>query len=85
MFKPTRTLAASQVEKSTVNTNEYGSTHHRSFDTSPAVTSMATTMAAAAADRRQNPVVNQAAPVPVAATANKACGIDAPACESCQG
>lgn len=69
-----RTLAASQVEKSTVNTTDYGSTHNRKIETSatniPAPTAMAVA-ASVAADKTPASVL-------------KACAIDDPTCESCQ-
>lgn len=79
-----RTLAASQVEKSTVNTNEFGSTHLRKTSTttqsaptgsssSNGVTSnsaVATKMAQAVATAPEEPI--------------KACKIADPSCESCQ-
>ncbi len=78
-----RTLAASQVEKSTVNATEYGSTHTRKFEgettaqpvntttaQTPAKPSVASSIAAAVA-------AAPAAPI-------KACKIADPSCESCQ-
>jgi ribonucleoside-diphosphate reductase alpha chain len=77
-----RTLAASQVEKSTVNATEYGSTHTRKFEgettaqpestmaQTPTKPSVASSIAAAVA-------AAPAAPI-------KACKIADPSCESCQ-
>jgi ribonucleoside-diphosphate reductase alpha chain len=64
-----RTLAASQVEKSTVDTKQYGSTHMRK--TSSAVQSA--------------PEVTKAPPMVMPEMdAVKACKINDPSCESCQ-
>lgn len=70
-----RTLAASQVEKSTLNPNQFGTTHTRgmqSVASQPTVTLTPNTPAA--------PTVS----APTAA-APKACAINDPSCESCQG
>ncbi len=61
-----RSLAASQVEKSTVSTAEYGSTHTRKFD--------APAQAFVTAATATTPASNI-----------KACAINDPSCESCQG
>ncbi|MDP3958259.1 MAG: ribonucleoside-diphosphate reductase subunit alpha, partial [bacterium] len=70
-----RTMAASQVEKSTVNASEYGSTHTRKAE--PAAVPIAAVAAA--------PAVKTAS-VPVAASVGepKLCKIEDPDCESCQ-
>ncbi len=67
-----RTLAASQVEKSTVNTSDYGSTHTRQMQ------------------KGQPQAVSMPPPPPTVTTASttstpKACAINDPGCESCQG
>ncbi|MSU74959.1 MAG: ribonucleoside-diphosphate reductase subunit alpha [Candidatus Magasanikbacteria bacterium] len=70
-----RSLAASQVEKSTVNTSEYGSTHTRGMqnnkDETVAMSTPETIMAAT--------FVSPQTSTP------KACAINDPSCESCQG
>ena len=63
-----RTLAVSQVEKSTVNTQQFGSTHTRPHHTGVAV---------------KPEVMSVPTPMPVAEPV-KACRIDDPSCESCQ-
>ncbi len=81
-----RTLAASQVEKSTVNTNEYGSTHNRKFEqagtpASPASATPAPDAAPAA------PAAKRAVAMPIMPISEqtiKACSINDPSCESCQ-
>lgn len=65
-----RTMAASQVEKSTVKTSEFGSTHLRKAPTEVAVGPAASTP--------------QPVPVMVADSVVKACLMDDPTCESCQ-
>ncbi|MEK7103686.1 MAG: ribonucleoside-diphosphate reductase subunit alpha [Patescibacteria group bacterium] len=81
-----RTLAISQVEKSTVNTSEFGITHKRS-STAPEVA-----MSAPEQQPRVASLGAMAAPVmpPVASVTKsveelKVCSIDDPSCESCQG
>lgn len=85
-----RSLAASQVEKSTVNTTDYGVTHKRSSESSTAT--IAPTMAASSASAPASQPQTKAAPKAVATTtleqpldAPKACLINDPSCESCQG
>jgi ribonucleoside-diphosphate reductase alpha chain len=63
-----RTLAVSQVEKSTVNTQQFGSTHTRPHHTGVAV---------------KPEVVSVPTPMP-ATEPVKVCKIDDPSCESCQ-
>jgi ribonucleoside-diphosphate reductase alpha chain len=77
-----RTLAASQVEKSTVSTAEYGSTHQREASASQEPRT-----------KNQFPVQTvEVAAVPIAVVAQKIeapvlkalCRIDDPNCEACQ-
>ncbi len=63
-----RTLSASQVEKSTVDTGKYGSTHLRA--------------GAASLTEEKPPVAFPIAPI--SAQTMKACAINDPSCESCQ-
>ncbi|MBP7133720.1 ribonucleoside-diphosphate reductase subunit alpha [Patescibacteria group bacterium] len=79
-----RTLAASQVEKSTVSTSEFGSTHKRA---SSAPAAVATPEAAAMAPTA--PVINPAPTSPIGTTfidgkEVKLCKIADPNCEACQ-
>lgn len=84
-----RTLAASQVEKSTVSTNEYGSTHNRKSESADAsrpsvgAESVTATISATATKPSVASAMAQAAatsaPVEI-----KACKIADPSCESCQ-
>ncbi|HLD60866.1 MAG TPA: ribonucleoside-diphosphate reductase subunit alpha [Patescibacteria group bacterium] len=91
-----RTLAASQVEKSTVNTTEYGVTHTRKFTGNtpvPSATPRTTDTAVAPGHSASNansslhaPLL-AATPAPVATAVSaviKACAIDNPDCEACQ-
>ncbi len=83
-----RGLAASQVEKSTINTTDYGSTHLRKFETGAQPTAspmpinvaqpVSTTSNAPAIDKQGQTVGKGPQPAP------KACAIDDPSCESCQ-
>ena len=88
-----RTLAASQVEKSTVSTAEYGSTHKRTVPNvaSQEAMSAAAPSQAAAPIPTSNPVETPVAvkePVRVVSAPPegqpKLCRIDDPTCESCQ-
>ncbi len=82
-----RTMAVSQVEKSTVNTTQYGETHHRNAGTTekkepPAAPApVAMTVPAPAAPKAPTP-----APVPVQTPVAeiKLCRIEDPDCEACQ-
>ncbi len=67
-----RTLAASQVEKSTVNTTEHGSTHTR-------------TMQGAKSQPVSLPSPAPTVSTPAESPTPKACAINDPSCESCQG
>ncbi len=67
-----RSLGASQVEKSTVDTGKYGSTHLRKQSEGPA-----------AAPESSAPVMMVNVPV-IEPILMKACAIDDPTCESCQ-
>lgn len=89
-----RTLAASQVEKSTVNTTEYGSTHHRKFETTQETMGAAMTAGGTSSMGKVTPTTTAAATKPVTAMpittpdmvakTIKACAINDPTCESCQ-
>ncbi|MDO8499727.1 MAG: ribonucleoside-diphosphate reductase subunit alpha [bacterium] len=70
-----RTLAASQVEKSTVNTAEFGVTHHRTTD--PAGATLSVPMATPQPSPAPAPFTIPDAPV-------KLCLINDPTCEACQ-
>ncbi len=74
-----RTLGASQVEKSTVDTAKFGSTHLRA----PGGSAPAATEQAAPAPQPVKPPA--AFPIaPISAATMKACAINDPTCESCQ-
>ncbi len=83
-----RTLAASQVEKSTVSTAQFGSTHTRGMQTT--ASGMAKPSLSIPTTTNMNPVAQATATIiatasmPEASTP-KACLIDDPNCESCQG
>ena len=81
-----RTLAASQVEKSTVNTNEFGSTHTRKIDACVTSTqSQASAPSTAATTIKQSGAALMAQAVAQAGhTPTDACKIADPSCESCQ-
>ncbi len=89
-----RTLAASQVEKSTVNTSEFGSTHTRKDSVRETMSTPSTSAAPAPAMRAEPAAVYketapsmaaQAAAAKASGTgAVKACLINDPTCESCQ-
>jgi ribonucleoside-diphosphate reductase alpha chain len=87
-----RTLAASQVEKSTVNTTDYGVTHKRQFN-SPAAPAAPTSVPASASAPIGQLQATMKAPAPAATAVMedvplqqpKACLINDPSCESCQG
>ena len=81
-----RTLAASQVEKSTVNTNEFGSTHTRKIDAGVTSTqSQASAPSTAATTIKQSGAALMAQAVAQAGhTPTDACKIADPSCESCQ-
>ncbi|MBI4239509.1 ribonucleoside-diphosphate reductase subunit alpha [Candidatus Uhrbacteria bacterium] len=89
-----RTLAASQVEKSTVNTSEFGSTHNRkdSVVKTATVQERQTTGISVSAFTGKSTVASvgaAAAPqmyadTPQAVTELKLCKIEDPDCESCQ-
>ncbi|MDO8625896.1 MAG: ribonucleoside-diphosphate reductase subunit alpha [Candidatus Magasanikbacteria bacterium] len=90
-----RTLAASQVEKSTVSTKEFGSTHHRRFAPEAAGATVSTASVTSGLASPSEPTASSAAPSspPMATTTKplpviaklKVCSIDDPSCESCQG
>ena len=73
-----RTLAVSQVEKSTVDTQKYGSTHMRQASTGASAAAPAPTAPAGASVAQSSPASVQ----PVKEV--KACSIADPTCESCQ-
>ncbi|MBI2444064.1 MAG: ribonucleoside-diphosphate reductase subunit alpha [Candidatus Magasanikbacteria bacterium] len=75
-----RSLAASQVEKTTLNPNEYGATHLRKFAPLPAATAVAASVAATTTAVAAAFSVSPIAPAPPPS----ACAIDDPDCESCQ-
>ena len=83
-----RTLAASQVEKSTVSTAQFGSTHTRGMQTT--ASGMVKPSLSIPTTTNMNPVAQATATIiatasmPEASTP-KACLIDDPNCESCQG
>jgi ribonucleoside-diphosphate reductase alpha chain len=81
-----RTLAASQVEKSTLDAGKYGYTQRR--EVSPAATAPASTESTAtggATTRGATVAAATAEPVPVAVAAEPTlCRIDDPECEACQ-
>lgn len=80
-----RTLAASQVEKSTVNTTEFGVTHTRRFEAAAPVAALAGagTPRAAVALAASAPLPAPLASAPTAPP--KVCSTNDPDCESCQG
>lgn len=79
-----RTLAASQVEKSTVSTAEFGSTHTRTSQNTPIIESKGVVQEKPS----PAPVMEAVAPVKVVSAPPegqpKLCRIDDPTCESCQ-
>jgi len=80
-----RTMGASQVEKSTVNASEYGSTHLRKAETPiqspvPVAVKAPVKEGADVLKERESP----AAPKPTALAEPKLCKIEDPDCESCQ-
>lgn len=77
-----RTLGASQVEKSTVDTKQFGSTHERkSFAKAPATTEQPVAVPVAMPE----PVAMAVSSSPIdPATGIKLCKLDDPSCESCQ-
>ncbi|MBI5728819.1 MAG: ribonucleoside-diphosphate reductase subunit alpha [Candidatus Magasanikbacteria bacterium] len=77
-----RTLAASQVEKSTVNTTDYGSTHLRKFENKAMSTSTTPLSPPAPQKSAATAMATAVAAAPTATV--KACAIDDPNCESCQ-
>lgn len=83
-----RSLAASQVEKSTVGTQQFGSTHNRK--TQETVAAPAPQPVAVATPTPPSPVVLISQPTPIAVataepqTLKQLCRIDDPNCESCQ-
>jgi ribonucleoside-diphosphate reductase alpha chain len=83
-----RTLAVSQVEKSTVNTNDFGSTHMRSKASAPTTFSSVTTTMSTPADSTIPPaeaVVAKPIAFPKSDVKEiKVCLINDPTCESCQ-
>ncbi|MEK7115737.1 MAG: hypothetical protein AAB862_02195 [Patescibacteria group bacterium] len=70
-----RTMAASQVEKSTVNTAEFGSTHTRRATDAAAVSPVVI-----AAGKKAQAVSS----AQTSASEPKLCKIDDPDCEACQ-
>lgn len=85
-----RTLAASQVEKSTVNASEYGSTHTRKNSVveqteAPSVgTPLQRTVVQATVSVVQGREISQSNSIPETRAEPKLCKIEDPDCESCQ-
>lgn len=87
-----RTLGASQVEKSTVSTAEFGSTHMRKKETTAQEMRNASPVTATSSVPRMSSSSNMDVPTStfesgssVAEPELKLCRIDDPDCESCQG
>jgi ribonucleoside-diphosphate reductase alpha chain len=77
-----RTMAASQVEKSTVDAAAFGSTHLRGAETTVSKTSQSETMPS----EKAIPSGSLFAGLPLGQQPQpKACSIEDPECESCQG
>ncbi len=82
-----RTLAASQVEKSTMNAVQFGTTHIRGGGAGP-VTPMATPSSSVSTpSATPSPAPAMASPLgsDIPAPSLAVCSIDDPGCESCQG
>jgi ribonucleoside-diphosphate reductase alpha chain len=79
-----RTLAISQVEKSTVNTTDYGSTHLRKTGTSFTTAGGTPVQTTSNTNTTPTMIISNETPVNVSAVVGKACAIDDPTCESCQ-
>lgn len=79
-----RTLAASQVEKSTVNTNEYGSTHTRKSESTAPTAANTAPVVVPASEKPSTASMMAQAVAAAGPTEIKACKIADPSCESCQ-
>jgi len=85
-----RTLAISQVEKSTVNTAEYGTTHQRSFVTQQPFIAATVPAEPALASQKSTEnsvtqeVVNHQNKQNTKETSPKLCAVIDPTCEACQ-
>jgi ribonucleoside-diphosphate reductase alpha chain len=77
-----RTLAVSQVEKSTVNTTDYGSTHLRKSVNAQTTSAFGSVVSNNEAINKPAEAVQVA--TPTTTVVGKACLIDDPTCESCQ-
>ena len=78
-----RTLAVSQVEKSTVSTSEFGSTHMRKTNASEAAPESSTPVTMQSLPQKPEPVAAMSAPEPIEPPV-KLCKINDPDCEACQ-
>ncbi len=78
-----RTLAVSQVEKSTVSTSEFGSTHMRKTNASEAAPESSTPVTMQSLPQKPEPVAVMSAPEPIEPPV-KLCKINDPDCEACQ-